>query len=398
MDVLTVSPVRTRAQRTAFVECEYALRREDRCWTPPLRRDQYRLLDRAHNAFLSFGEIELYLAHRGREVVGRIAAVYDPRFNHHHGARDGFFGLFACVDDQDAARMLFRAAGAWLAERSMTSLVGPVNFSMNYECGTLIDRFDEPAALLMPWNPPSDPKLIENCGFTAVQDLHAWEWECTPGPPALLDRAAAAAAARRGDITIRSVDLSRYEAEMDRVRELYHHAWQDNWGFVPMTDHEFRQLALRLRPVLRPELSLIAEVDGEPVAFSLTLPNLAPALRMAGGRLHRWGVPLGLARMLRESRKVRQGRLMAVGVVEEHRQSGVVPLLLARTADAAHRLGYEALEISWVLGNNKPAFRTLRSLGCRRTKTYRIYRCDLLDLLDPGDPGTGLADRPCDTT
>ncbi|MEU4949830.1 GNAT family N-acetyltransferase [Streptomyces lavendulae] len=388
MDVLTVSPVRTRAQRVAFVECEYAMRREDHYWIPPLRGDQYRLLSRAHNAFLSFGEVELYLARRGREVLGRIAAVHDPRFNRHHGARDGFFGLFACVDDQDAARMLFRAAGTWLAERKVTSLVGPVNFSMNYECGTLVDRFDEPAALLMPWNPPSIPKLIESCGFTAAQDLHAWEWACTPERPALLDRAAAAAAARRGDITVRSVDLSHYKAEMDRVRTLYHRAWQDNWGFVPMTDDEFQQLALRLRPVLRSELALIAEVDGEPVGFSLTLPDLAPALRMAGGRLHRWGVPVGLARILRASRKVRRGRLMALGVVEEHRQSGVLPLLLAQTADAARRLGYEALEISWVLGNNKPALRTLRSVGCRRTKTYRIYRCDLSDLRDPGErPG-----------
>ncbi|MFD9537366.1 GNAT family N-acetyltransferase [Streptomyces sp. NPDC060010] len=372
--------MRTRAQRAAFVECEYALRREDDCWVPPLRRDQYRLLSRGRNPFLSFGEIELYLARRRGEVVGRIAAVHDPRFNRHHEARDGFFGLFACIDDEDVARELFQAAGTWLAERGMTSMVGPVNFSMNYECGVLVDRFEVPAALLMPWNPPSTPKLIESCGFTAAQDLQAWEWACVPERPAALRRVTEAAAVRHGGITVRSVDLSDYEAEMQRVRRLYHRAWQDNWGFVPMTDREFRHLADQLRPVLRPELALIAEVAGEPVGFSLTLPDLAPALRAAGGRLHRWGVPLGLARMLRASRRVRRGRMMALGVVEEHRQSAVLPLLLAQTEEAARRLGYEAVEISWVLENNKPALRTLRLVGCRRTKTYRIYRRDLRDL------------------
>ncbi|WP_218058173.1 GNAT family N-acetyltransferase [Streptomyces sp. Wb2n-11] len=376
MDIVTVSPVRNRAQRKAFVECEYALHRADACWVPPLRRDRYRLLSRTRNPFLSFGEVALYLARRGGKVVGRIAAVHDPRFNRHHGTRDGFFGLFACVDDPDVARRLFQAAGSWLIGRNMTSMVGPVNFSTNYECGALVDGFDLPAALLMPWNPPFTPVLIESCGFTAVQDLHAWEWACVPEQPEALGRVAAAAV-RRGDITVRTVDVLDYAAEMRRIRDLYHRAWQDNWGFVPMTGREFQHLADQLRPALRPELALVAEVAGEPAGFSLTLPDLAPAFRAAGGRLHRWGVPTGLARMLRASRQVRRGRLMALGVVEEFRNSGVLPVLLAETERAARRLGYEAVEISWVLDSNKPALRSLRAAGCRRTKTYRIYRREL---------------------
>ncbi|MET9890223.1 GNAT family N-acetyltransferase [Streptomyces sp. NPDC006465] len=376
MDILTVSPVRGRAQRKAFVECEYAWRRADTCWVPPLRRDQYRLLSATRNPFLSFGEIGLYLARRGGKVVGRIAAVHNPRFNQHHGTRDGFFGLFACVDDPEVARGLFQAAGSWLGERNMTSMVGPVNFSTNYECGALVDGFELPAALLMPWNPPSTPRLIESCGFTPVQDLHAWEWACVPKQPRALGRVAAAAA-RKGGVTVRTVDVLDFEAEMRQIRDLYHRAWRHNWGFVPMTDREFQHLADQLRPVLRPELALIAEVAGRPAGFALTLPDLAPALRAAGGRLHRWGLPTGLARMVRASRKVRRGRLMALGVVEEYRNSGVLPVLLAETERTVRRLGYESVEISWVLEDNKPALRSLRAVGCHRTKTYRIYRREL---------------------
>jgi GNAT superfamily N-acetyltransferase len=144
-----------------------------------------------------------------------------------------------------------------------------------------------------------------------------------------------------------------------------------------MTDREFQHLAVQLRPVLRPDLALIAEVAGRPVGFALTLPDLAPALRAAGGRLHRWGLPTGLARMVRASRKVRRGRLMALGVVEEYRNSGVLPVLLAETERTVRRLGYESVEISWVLEDNKPALRSLRAVGCHRTKTYRIYRREL---------------------
>ncbi len=371
-----MSPVRSRAQRRAFVECEYALHRADACWVPPLRRDRYRLLSRTRNPFLSFGEVALYLARRGGQVVGRIAAVHNPRFNRHHGTRDGFFGLFTCVDDPDVARRLFQAAGSWLIERNMTSMVGPVNFSTNYECGALVDGFDLPAALLMPWNPPSTPVLIESCGFTAVQDLHAWEWACVPKQPEALGRVAAAAV-RRGDITVRTVDVLDYATEMRRIRDLYHRAWQDNWGFVPMTGREFQHLADQLRPALRPELALIAEVAGEPAGFSLTLPDLAPAFRAAGGRLHRWGVPTGLARVLRAVTPGPARPADGAG-----RRRGVPELRSASRAPggearAARRLGYEAVEISWVLDSNKPALRSLRAAGCRRTKTYRIYRREL---------------------
>ncbi|MEV6020309.1 MULTISPECIES: N-acetyltransferase [unclassified Streptomyces] len=368
--------MRNRAQRRAFVECEYAWRRADACWVPPLRRDRYRLLSSTRNPFLLFGDVGLYLAHRDGEVVGRIAAVHNPRFNQHHGTRDGFFGLFACVDDPEVAQGLFRAAAVWLAERNMTSMVGPVNFSTNYECGALVDGFELPAALLMPWNPPSTPRLIESCGFTPVQDLHAWEWACVPEQPRALGRAAAVAA-RKGDITVRSLNLRDFAAEMRTVRDLYHRAWSDNWGFVPMTDREFRHLADELRPVLRPELALIAEAAGEPVGFALTLPDLAPALRAAGGRLQRWGLPTGLARLVRASRRIRRGRLMALGVIAEYRNTGVLPTLLAQTDRTVRRLGYESVEISWVLGDNEPALRSLRVVGCRRTKTYRIYRREL---------------------
>lgn len=375
MDDVTVSPVRSRAQMKSFIECEYTLGGEHDSWIPPLRSERRRLLSRRRNPFLSFGEIQLYIAQRGKDVVGRIAAIDNPRHNRYHGGHEGFFGLVACVDDEDVTCALFDAVDMWLAERGMTSMLGPVNFSTNYECGLLVDGFDSPPTILMPWNPSTVPTLLERIGFKPAQDLLSFEWPCPSEQPRVLTRVAAMATHR--GITVRPVDVFDFEAEVGRLRNLYNRAWQHNWGFVPLTEEEFRDLALQLLPVVRPELTLVAEIAGDAVGFCLTLPDVNPAILATERRRQRWRLPFGPARIMHAARTARRGRLMILGVVQEYQNSGALAVLAAETDKVLRHLGYESIEIAWVLQSNKPALRALRASGCKQTKKYRIYQRDV---------------------
>ncbi|MFJ8691694.1 GNAT family N-acetyltransferase [Streptomyces roseolilacinus] len=365
--------MRTPSERRRFLELPYRLHRHEPHWVPPLRGEQRWLVRREANPFFDHGEVRLLVACRGRRVVGRVAAVDDPRRRDAAGAREGSFGLFACAPDAEAARALFDAAGGWLRARGAESVTGPADFTTNDPCGLLVDGFDRPPAVGMPYHPPYYAELFAACGLAKAKDLLAWETATTLHEQERIRRVAEFAG-RRGDVTVRPLDLRDFPAECDRIRSLYNSAWERNWGFVPLTDREFDAQARRLRPLLVPDLALIAEVRGEPAAFSLALPDVAPALAAARGRMHTCGVPTGLFRFLRARGRLDAIRVMAQGVRAEHRFLGLGLLLSVRTSQAAARLGYRTAEISWVLEDNEAATLTLRRLGARPGKRYRLYR------------------------
>lgn len=365
--MITVEPVRGSRDLTAFIGFPFDLYRDDPLWVPPLRRTQRKLL-RDH-PFLDFGSVQPFLARRDGRVVGRIVGVDNPRHNDAHDARDGFFGLFECVDDVAVARALFETAGGWLGARGLDTVLGPVNFSTNYECGTLVDGFDRPPMVLTSYNPDYYPKLIERCGFTTAKDL--WAWDVAPGgtPPAKVVRLVDEVRRTEG-VTVRTADLGDHRAELARFKAVYNSAWEGNWGFVPMTDRELEHLAAELKPVLRPELMVFAEVDGEAVGCAFGLPDVNQALRVAAGRTN----PLSLWRMTRVLRTVRAGRLIALGVRKEYRNRGIHALLYTEVLRTSHDMGYRQREASWTLEDNHTINNTMRGLGARHAKTYRIYR------------------------
>ncbi|RJL33657.1 N-acetyltransferase [Bailinhaonella thermotolerans] len=364
---LTVTPVETRADRAAFLGLPYRLHRGSARWVPPLRRDARALLSRSRNPFFEYGEVALFLARRGGEPVGRVAAVSNPRHTEFHGSPDGFFGLFECADDLLAADALLETAADWLRRRGLTSMSGPVNFSTNDECGMLVDGFDRRPAVLMPYNPPYYPLLLAECGFGAAMDLWAWEREVAePADP----RLARVAERLASHVRVRPVDMRDFDAEVARMRRIYNAAWESNWGFVPMTEREFSAQARRLRPVVRPELVLMAEADGEPVGFCLTLPDVNQALYAAGGRL----TPRSALRMASAMRRIDGCRVVATGVLPEFRRRGVEAVMFLRTLEAARGLGYRTGEVSWILATNAAANSAASGIGCARSKTYRIFK------------------------
>ncbi|MCE9671098.1 N-acetyltransferase [Myxococcus stipitatus] len=368
-----VTPVRDAAAKMTFIRFPASLYAGDPNWVPPLEMERKDFLDPRKNPFFDYAEVELFLARRGREVVGRIAAIRNPRHMEIHGTKEGFFGLFECVNDAGVARALLETAGAWLKSRGLDTMLGPANFSSNQDWGLLIDGFDTPPAIMMPYNPTYYPALLETCGLTKAKDLFAFELSASAQPPEKVVRIAEKMRQREG-ITVRAVNLKDFPAEVERIRSIYNSAWEKNWGFVPFTDKEFDHLAKDMKTIVRPELVLIAEVKGEAVAFSMTLPDGNQAIKAANGRLTTFGLPIGLAKLVLASRRINRLRLITLGIKEGYRRRGLDAILYLDTLRTAHRLGYAGGEISWTLEDNHLVNRAIESMGGQRSKVYRVYQ------------------------
>ncbi len=368
-----VIPVRSPADRTAFIRLPSSIYKGDPNFVPHLEMERRDFMDPRKHPFFEFGEVEFFLARRAGTVVGRIAAVSNPRYNEFHETNVGFFGLFECVNDAGVARALFEKAAEWLRAKGFTSVLGPMSYSTNGEVGLLIEGFTTPPAIMTTYNPPWYAALLEANGFTKAKDLFAWELSSSTPPPEKVARIAEKIRQREG-VTVRPVNLKQFDAEVARVKAMYNSAWEKNWGFVPMTEHEFDHLAKDLKQMVRPELALVAEVKGQPVGFALTIPDANEALKAANGRLTTFGLPIGLAKLLLASRRIRRLRLILLGTVEGYRRRGLDAILYLDTLNKARELGYEGGEISWTLEDNHLVNRAIESMGGQRSKTYRVYQ------------------------
>jgi GNAT superfamily N-acetyltransferase len=359
--------VRSGADRRAFIELPFRLYRSDPLWIPPLRRDVADLLSPSH-PFHQHGQVELFLARdAGGRVVGRIAAVKNDAHlaQHHDGA--GFFGFFETERDPAVAKALLDTAAAWLSSRGLSVMRGPASFSVNEECGLLVDGFDTSPALMMPHNPRWYADLLEGYGFRKAKDLLAYWHEDAPVP----DRVArlSDALAARHQITIRSLDMKDFKAEVERIRKLYNEGWEANWGNVPMTDAEFSHMAKQFKPVAVPEMVLFAYVRGELAGFALALPDLNVALRHMNGRL----LPFGWAIGLWYGRKINRGRVLTLGVLPQYRRTGAADLLYLTLIKNARAKGIVSGEASWILEDNALMRTAIERVGGKPYKTYRLY-------------------------
>jgi GNAT superfamily N-acetyltransferase len=373
---VTVARAEGRADITSFIRLPYRLYRGDPRWTPPLERDVRAFLSRRHNPFLDFAQVELFLARRNGEVVGRIAAIDDPHLNAAQGVEYGGFGMFEAVDDPAVAAALVDATCAWLRSRGRRILLGPLNFSTNRECGLLIDGFETPPSFLIPYNPPYYPRLLEACGLTKCKDLWNWTTDLRTPDPERIHRLGVRAAQRQQCI-LRFISPRDLDADAATLRYLYNEAWKDNWGFSPMTEREFRHLLREIKPLLRRGVLAIAETDGQPVGFGMMLPDANPALRAAAGKLWRYGIPLGAIRIARQLRRVTTARALAIGVLQEHRGQGIDVLMRVEALREARARGFLTLESSWTLEDNEPANIGTAALGAVRSSTHRIYQLHL---------------------
>jgi GNAT superfamily N-acetyltransferase len=371
MSQVKVSRAISSGERDAFIKFPWRIYRNDPAWVPPLILERKAFLNRKTHPFYQHGDTALFLARRDGEIVGRIMASDDSNYNALHETSVGCFGLFDCIDDREVAAALFDAAANWLRARGRTEVMGPIDYSTNYVCGLLIDGFQHPPMLLTAHNPPYYAPLIEACGFAKVKDWFAWWFDDFPEPAQRL-RKIASARAGKFRVSIRHINLRDMTAEAKRIRAVYNQAWQKNWGFVPFSEAEADHMIKEMKPLIVPEGILIAEAGDKPVGFLIGIPDINVALRHVNGRLTRFGLPTGLLRLLYWRRRVRTGRLVALGVIEEYRRAGVAELLVLQFMEEAYKRGFSG-ELSMTLEDNVMVNRFIESMGAKKYKTYRIY-------------------------
>jgi GNAT superfamily N-acetyltransferase len=369
---LEVSEVRSRWDRDAFIKFQWRIYKNDLAWVPPLIIERKAFLDRKHHPFYRHGKAVLFLARKNDEIVGRIMASDDPNYNALHQSNVGCFGLFECINNRDVAAALFERAENWLREKGRTEIMGPIDYSTNYVCGLLIDGFQFPPTILTAHNPPYYRDLIESCGLTKAKDWYAW-WFGDPAKAVTQLRRLAARFHIRCPATIRSANLRNLRDESRRLRQIYNQAWEKNWGFVPFTEAEIEFMTSELKPLLVPEFAWIAEIGDEPVGFTLCLPDINVVLRHLNGRLTRFGLPIGVIKLLRYKRRIQKGRLIALGVVEKYRRAGIAEMLVLRVMEETMVKRGITGELSMTLEDNFMINRFLEAIGAQCYKTYRIY-------------------------
>jgi GNAT superfamily N-acetyltransferase len=369
---IEITRVASRADRDAFIKFPWRIYKNDPAWVPPLLLERKEFIDREKHPFFEHGQAEFFLARRGDEIVGRIAASDDPNYNALHHSNVGCFGMFESLDDQDVANALFEAAENWLRGKGRDEIMGPIDYSTNYVCGLLVDGFEHPPTVLTSHNPPSYAALFEARGFTKITDFYAWWFpDATMAIPRL--RRLARKFARR-NLTIRAGNLKNIHEEGRRLREIYNQAWANNWGFVPFSESEIEYMTKELKPIVDPEWTLFAEADGKPVGFILGVPDINVALQKIDGRLTRFGFPIGLIKLLYHKSRIRKARLIALGVIEQYRRAGVAEMLVLRVMeDGMQNRGF-SFELSMTLEGNHLINRFLEAIGATKYKTYRIYR------------------------
>jgi GNAT superfamily N-acetyltransferase len=370
---IKISEVSTRRDRDAFIKFQWRIYANDPVWVPPLIIERKTFLDRKRHPFYRHGDAALFLARQNGEIVGRIMASNDPNYNSLHQSNVGCFGLFECIDDRNVAAALFEAAVNWLRKKGRTEMMGPIDYSTNYVCGLLIDGFQFAPTILTAHNPPYYRELIEGCGFTKAKDWYAW-WFADPAKAVTHLRRFAERVRRRWPVTIRSANLKNIREESRRLRQIYNQAWEKNWGFVPFTEAEFEFMTQEMKPLLVPEFAWIAEIGGEPVGFTLALPDINVLLRDLNGRLTRFGLPIGLIRLLLYKKRVQKGRLIALGVVEKYRRAGIAEMLVLRVMEETMIKRGITGELSMTLEDNFMINRFLEAIGAERYKTYRIFK------------------------
>ncbi|MCP9292217.1 GNAT family N-acetyltransferase [Gracilimonas sediminicola] len=369
-----VTFVSTKEEKKRFTNFIYPFYEGEEHWVPPLRMDQKKLIDTNKNPFFNNAEIALFLAEKDGKDVGRIAAIIDHRFNEFHGTKTGHFGFFESINDQHTTNLLFRVAEDWLRDKGMNKVVGPASPSMMDTIGVLIDGFDKDPYIMMPYNFSYYDELIKNAGFQKEMDMYAYIVDTETVAVDRMSRAMEIVKKRLPDIEIRPVNLKKMDSEIKIVREIFNKAWKDNWGFIPLTEEEFQAAGKDLKMIVDTDYAHIAEIKGEPVAFSIGLPNINEILKDMNGKLF----PFGFIKLLWGKSRVQGLRTALMGVLPEWQGKGIDALLHQRSIQNGLKTeGKTISELSWILESNPEMIRVAERIGGTLDKTYRMYAKEL---------------------
>ena len=370
-DTQIVPLSRNKADVRRFLNVSYAIYRDDPHWVAPLLMDLEKVFTAA-NPLFDHATMQLWIVRRDGRDIGRIAGIVDR--NHNRAAKDqaAFFGFFECADDRDANHALFKAVLDWARQNGMNRVLGPMNPTTNDECGLLVEGFDSSPVFMMTYNPRYYSSLVEAEGFGKAKDLLAFHIDLAKIPLERLSRIADKIKQRNPNLAFRPVRRKTLESDLIKVKEVYNSAWQDNWGFVPMTDAEMDFMASRLKPLLMEGLIWLAEAGDEPVGFLLALPDYNVPLKPLNGRLLTPKV-FGFLPYLFGWKRPTRTRVITLGVKEKYRSKGLESAMLIEGLKVGFNAGVRESEASWILEDNVMMSRVIEAIGGRVYKRYRIY-------------------------
>ncbi|HEY0312875.1 MAG TPA: N-acetyltransferase [Allosphingosinicella sp.] len=371
---LTIRPVEDASDRKAFVDLAFRLYANDPSWIPPLKTEVHGLLDPRTNPWFEHAEARLFLAERDGKPVGRISAQVDTLVLEHMGAGTGQWGMLE-AESEEIAHALIHRAESWLRGRDMTRSMGPFSLSIWDEPGLLIEGHDHPPTVMMGHNSPAYESWVVAAGYEKAKDLYTYALDVRQDFPPLIQRIVASGE-RNPRIRIRNVNKKKFDEEAALLLGILNDAWSDNWGFIPLTPAEIAYAGKKLKPIVFEDLIRVAEYDGEPVAFMLTLPDLNILTKDLNGKLF----PTGFAKLLWRLHKANfvGARVPLMGVLKRLHGTRLASQLAFMMIEyirhaGVGKYGMERGEIGWILEDNQPMRSIADAIDSKINKVYRIY-------------------------
>jgi GNAT superfamily N-acetyltransferase len=367
-----VRAVKSRGDWREFIELPFRLHATSEQWVPPIRLERKLFHSRRMNAYFKHARAQEFVARRGKRAVGRISAQWDKGYDDEHGPGTGMFGFLELEDDVEVARALLDAAREWLTAQGRTHMIGPMDYTMNDECGVLIEGFDREPMIKQPWHPPYYQERMEEAGLEKAIDLLMWELEISDREkilPVIFELAEAAKSKHGIEIRhLRRRDLSKHIKGV--FGEVYNAAWKRNWGFVPYSDNDLKHLGEEMQLVYDRNWFMAAQKDGETIGTAITLPDVNQLLKVMDGKVFPFGWYTFLFRRKKIIDRVRVGFL---GVKPEYQHTGAAAAFYVEHFDMARKTPQKWGEMGWILETNRAMNRGMEAMGGRIVKRFRVY-------------------------
>lgn len=373
MSEVSIITVNNKKQFNQFLKFPWKIYRGDPNWVPPLLMEKKEILNKNKNPFFKEADMEMFLAEKNGEIVGRIAAIKNDAHNRIHNENIGFFGFFESINDQDVANKLLSTAENWLKEKGLNAMRGPANPSSNDEYALLIDGFDDPPRLMMTYNPAYYMNLIDNYGLKKIKDLLAYRIDNEKLLKSEKLVRVAEYARKRSGLKIRSINMKDFQNELELVKYVYNKAWAPNWGFIPMTEDEIDALAKNLKPIVQPEIVLFGEIGDQVIGFALGMLDYNEVFINMNGRL----LPFGFIKLFTQKKKISWARIITLGLIPEYQKKGLDAVFYYEIAKRAEKIGILKGEASWILEDNDMMNRGAKAMNGEVYKKYRVYQKDI---------------------
>jgi hypothetical protein len=367
-----VKAVTSRRDRREFIELPFRLHSTSPWWVPPLRLERRLFHSRRMNAYFKHATAQEFIARRGGRAVGRVSAQVDASYDAQHGPGTGMFGFLELEDDPEIAEALLQAARSWLGARACKRMIGPMYYTMNDECGVLIEGFEREPMIKQPWHPPYYQQRVEEAGLDKAIDLYMWALDISDREkilPVIFELAEQAVTKHGIELRhLRRRDLSKNIKGV--FGEVYNAAWKRNWGFVPYSDADLAHYAEELQLVFDRNWFMVAERDGETIGIAITVPDVNQVLKVMNGRI----LPFGWFQFLfRRNTYIDRVRVGFLGVKPEYQHTGTAALFYVEHFDMATVRPQKWGEMGWILETNRAMNRGMEAMGGRIVKRFRVY-------------------------